>query len=130
VPAEHTAGLVDSLLHLYQAKAESLHQRANDLIRGESSAEAVRVTRDELGSLDRAIEQLGWEPRGSDAPVEVTAERSVLREAVLVAIDEAGDQLSEHCTALLRGEGSAAAIGDGIEGLRGLLGLLREAEGA
>jgi hypothetical protein len=129
VPADHAAGLVDSLLHLYQAKAESLHQRANELIRGEASAQQLRAARDELGSLDQAMEQLGWDPRRPDRPVDVTAERSVLREAVLVAIDETGDRLSEHCTALLRGEGSTAAVGAGLERLRGLMELLGEAEG-
>lgn len=40
--------------------------------------------------------------------VELTGTRALLREATLVAIDEAGDLLSRLCTALLRGEGSRA----------------------
>ncbi|MGH2823868.1 MAG: hypothetical protein ACRDLY_12780 [Thermoleophilaceae bacterium] len=130
MPAVQAAGIADALLHLYQAKAESLHQRAGELIRAEVSPEALRGARDDLGAVDRAIDQLGWDRRGPDRPVEVTAERAVLREGVVAAIDEAGDRLSAHCTALLRGEGSAAAIDAGIEDLRGLLKLLRETESA
>jgi hypothetical protein len=44
---------------------------------------------------------------GEDS-VELTGARAVLREATLVAIDEAGELLSRLCTALLRGEGSRA----------------------
>jgi hypothetical protein len=130
MPAVQAAGIADALLHLYQAKAESLHQRAGELIRAEASPEALRGARDQIRAIDRAIDQLGWDSRRTDRPVEVTAERAVLREAVVAAIDEAGDRLSAHCTALLRDEGSTAAIDAGIENLRGLLELLRETEGA
>jgi hypothetical protein len=130
VPEDHAPGLVDALLHLYQAKAELLHQRANELIRGEGSADALARARQELGALDQTLEQLGWDPGAARRPVEVTADGSVLREATVVAIDEAGEQLSAHCTALLRGEGPATAIEAQIEALRALLQLLRETEGA
>jgi hypothetical protein len=50
----------------------------------------------------------------------------VLREATLGAVDEAGEHLSAECTALLRGEGSLAAVESQLAGLQGLLELLRE----
>jgi hypothetical protein len=125
VPADHAAGLVDALLHLYQAKAETLQQRTNELIRGEGSADRLVEARDELRSLEQAIEELGWDPASRDRTVEVTAERAVMREATLGAIDEAGERLSADCTALLRGEGTLAAVERRLEGLQGLLELLR-----
>lgn len=130
IPADQAAGLVDALLHLYQAKAESLQQTTNDLIRRDGSSEAVLRAREELRAIDQAIDQLGWDPGPRNQVVEITAERAPLREAVAAAIDEAGMQLSRHCTALLRGEGPAAAIDAGIEELRALLNLLRDSEGA
>jgi hypothetical protein len=130
VSADQAAGLLDALLHLYQVKAESLQQTTDDLIRRDGSSEAVLRARAELRALDHAIDQLGWERGGPNRAVEITAERTQLREAVAAAIDEAGTRLSAECTALLRGEGSAASIDAGIEGLQGLLKLLREAEGA
>jgi hypothetical protein len=129
VSAEHAGALVEALLHLYQAKAESLHERANDLIRGEGSADGLLHTREELRSLDQAISQLGWDPGSPNRPVDVTAARDVLREAIMVAIDDAGEQVSGRCTALLRGEGSAKEVAAQIETLRGLLELLHQAEG-
>jgi hypothetical protein len=63
---------------------------------------------------------------GEDA-VEVTGAPPVLREAILVAIDEAGERVSRHCTSLLRGEGSRADAIAGVDAVRGLLELLGEA---
>jgi hypothetical protein len=57
--------------------------------------------------------------------VELTGSAAVLREATLVAVDEAGERLSRACTALLRGEGSRAdaiALADAVRDLLGLLG--------
>jgi hypothetical protein len=56
--------------------------------------------------------------------VEVTGASEVLREATLVAIDEAGERLSRLCTALLRGQGSPAEAIAQSATLRGLLDLL------
>ena len=56
--------------------------------------------------------------------VEVTTERAVLREATLVAIDDAGERLSRLCTSLLRQETTAADVRAELDALRGLLDLL------
>jgi hypothetical protein len=58
--------------------------------------------------------------------VEVTGLRPLLREATLVAIDEAGERLSRLCTSLLRGQGSPAEAMAQVESVRGLLELLGE----
>jgi hypothetical protein len=121
-------GLVEALLHLYQAKAESLQHRTNELIRGEASADAVVQARDELRSLDQAIDQLGWDPGADDRPGQVTAGRAVLREATLAATDEAGERLSALCRSLVRGEASVADLRAQLRALGDLLELLGETE--
>jgi hypothetical protein len=123
------SGLVEALLHLYQAKAESLQHCTNDLIRGEGSTDALVRARDELRSLDHAIEQLGWDPGASGRPGQVRAARAVLRDATLGAIDDAGERLSALCTALVRGEGTVIDLKAQLRALEGLLALLHEAEG-
>jgi len=128
VSAGHAAALVEALLHLYQAKAESLQQRVNDLIRGEGSAGPVIETRNQLHALDQALEHLGWDAESTDGPVEVTASAGVLREATMVAIDDAGERLSGLCTALLRSEATIADVNAQVESVRGLLKLLDEAD--
>jgi hypothetical protein len=62
---------------------------------------------------------------GEDA-IEVTGASGVLHEAVLVAIDEAGERLSRHCTGLLRGHGSRADAIAQANAVCGLLELLGE----
>ena len=56
--------------------------------------------------------------------VEVTGAAELLREATLVAIDEAGERLSRLCTALLRGEASRADAIAQATAVRRLLDLL------
>jgi ribose 1,5-bisphosphokinase PhnN len=50
--------------------------------------------------------------------------RAALHELLAVAIDEAGERLGQRCTALLRGEASAADVRARLTTLTGLLDLL------
>lgn len=118
---------MEALLHLYQAKAESLQRRVNDLIRGDGAAEAIAQSRNELQALEGALEQLGWDAGARAGVVDVTAASGVLREATKVAIDDAGERLSGLCTAMLHGEASPAEVSGQVDAVRGLLELLREA---
>jgi hypothetical protein len=43
------------------------------------------------------------------APIELTAPRRVLRELLILAIEDKGDSLSQESARLLRGESAAAA---------------------
>lgn len=65
--------------------------------------------------------------RGQE-PVALTARRDLLRELLVVAIDEAGDVLGGRCTRLLRGEASAGEVRAGVAELSGLLDLFDAAE--
>jgi hypothetical protein len=122
------AAVVEALLHLYQATAESLQRRAAGLIQGEASADVLLQTRQELQELDHALDQLGWGAHAGDGPVEVTAARRVLREATMVAIDDAGERLSTACTDLLRSDGSRAEVDGQVDTVRSLLELLGETD--
>ena len=126
MPASDAEALGEALLHLYQAKAESLQHRVNDLIRGDGTATAVAESRGDLHALDQALDQLGWGAGPRDGPVEVTAARAVLSEATKVAIDDASERLSGRCTAMLRGEASLPEVSGDVEVVSGLLELLRE----
>jgi hypothetical protein len=63
-------------------------------------------------------------------PVDLTAPAPVLRELLLVAIDEAGESLGRRCTALLRGDATVAAVRGALAELGGLLGLLEGLDAA
>jgi hypothetical protein len=87
----------------------------------------LRVSTDQADALADALTHLGPAKaevvRRGDA-VELTSERTVLREATLVAIDDAGERLSRLCTSLLRGEASSADVRAELDALGGLLDLL------
>jgi hypothetical protein len=79
-----------------------------------------------VARLIDALEHLELPEGGPDLARsgELTGPRAQVREALLVAIDDAADSLSGQCTALLRGTGSAAQVRDGLDELTGLLDLL------
>jgi hypothetical protein len=54
----------------------------------------------------------------------ITATWAQLREVLLVAIDQAADELSAECTALLRGSGSPERVRAGVDEVSALLDLL------
>ncbi|MEA2333462.1 MAG: hypothetical protein QOH58_3600 [Thermoleophilaceae bacterium] len=102
MPADQVAGLAGALNHL--------------------GTEAAGARAQALAALAR---DLGAAP---GEPVRLTAPGNLLRELLLVAVDEAGEALSGLCTALLRGDGSAAAVRAGVADLSGLLDLLDTVE--
>jgi hypothetical protein len=70
-------------------------------------------------------------PVPGEGVVELTGASAVLREATLVAIDEAGERLSLLCTALLRGhaaDADAIAQADAVRSLLELLGEMPRAD--
>jgi hypothetical protein len=84
-------------------------------------AGALEQLRDvsEAGRRER-LEELLRELEGGT----LTAPRELLAELLAVAIDEAGEALSERCTALLRGSASVAEVRARFATLGGLLDLL------
>jgi hypothetical protein len=74
----------------------------------------------------RRADAVRQRPVPGEDVVEVTGIPAVIREATLVAIEEAAERLSRLCTALLRGEGSRADAIAQATAVRGLLELLGE----
>jgi hypothetical protein len=99
VPPDRAAGLLDALDHLEGSAAIASRAALDDLARQFSSGEE---------------------------PLRVTGPPAVLRELLLVAIDEAGEALGARCTGLLRGEASSTDVRAGVAALGGLLELLDE----
>jgi hypothetical protein len=74
----------------------------------------------------RRADAVRHRPVAGEDVVDLSGTRAVLREATLVAIDDAAERLSRLCTALLRGEGSPAEAIAQAASVRGLLDLLDE----
>jgi hypothetical protein len=78
----------------------------------------VSVPPGQAARLIDALKELGRPPT-------LTAPRAVIREAVLVALDETGEAVSAASTSLLRGrEASADELRESVAELDGLLDLL------
>ena len=90
--------------------------------------ETLRATRTgaERAPLDDLARDLA--AATGPAPVALTARRDLLRELLVVAIDEAGEALGGRCTRLLRGDGSGAEVRAGVAAMSGLLDLLDAVE--
>lgn len=107
VPPEQATRLRDALRELRRAKTSS--------------------PEDVLAWMERLVTDLTTDPQ-QPGEVELTGPRALLHEGLLVAIDELGDSLSERCTELLRGAGSAKAVRTDVRSLDELLDLLDAAE--
>lgn len=102
VPPDEVAGLLDAVDHLRAS------QPSVDCIAAPLTAASTRPRR----------------------PVELSAPRHLLRELLIVAVDEAADKLSAHSTRLLRGAASAAEMRAGLTELSRLVDLLDQVERA
>lgn len=81
------------------------------------------------GALEHLVSQGGVEwrqvPSARDEAVQIIAPEQLLRQATLVAIDEAGERVSTRCTSLLRETETAEAVQAALADLAALIELLR-----
>jgi hypothetical protein len=89
------------------------------------------VPPDRVARLTDALEHLSMRAQREALATsgELTAPRERVREALVVAIDEAADDLDGRATGLLRGTGSPAEVRAGVEELSDLLDLLDTVQG-
>ncbi|MGH2764108.1 MAG: hypothetical protein ACRDL0_16780 [Thermoleophilaceae bacterium] len=111
VPPDPAVRLSDALLELRRSKDDPGPARPE-------------VRSDERAWLDGLIDRLSTSP--ASRAIELTGPRDLLHEATLVAIDDAGESVSESCTNLLRGEGESDEVRADVLALDALLELLRE----
>jgi hypothetical protein len=115
VPAELVEPIRETVLLLYQATAESLHQalRAGD----EAEARSHRERVDELDDLAGAL---------AAGEVRLTASRDLLHDALYGALIDAGERLAELSSDAWRGQVPPERIQEAAGEVLSLNGLLRE----
>jgi hypothetical protein len=122
VPAELVEPVRETVLLLYQATAESLHQALRARAGGEAEpgeAHAHRVRIDELDELAEAL------ARG-DGAVTLTASRELLHDMLYGALIDAGERLAELSSDAWRGHVPPERIQEAAGVVLSLNGLLRE----
>jgi hypothetical protein len=122
VPAELVRPIRETVLLLYQATAESLHQALESRADGHAEVEEAHSHRLRIDELD----DLGRELVGEHA-VRLTASRDLLHDMLYGALLDAGERLADASGRSWRGELPAARIEAAAEEvltLHRMLGLL------
>jgi hypothetical protein len=130
VPAELVRPIRETVLLLYQATAESLHQALESRADGHAEVEEAHSHRLRIDELD----DLARELVGEEQAVRLTATRDVLHDMLYGALLDAGERLADASGRSWRGELPAARIEAAAEevlALHRMLGVLEsDAAGA
>jgi hypothetical protein len=100
VPAELVGQVRETVLLLYQATAESLHQALRARSDEEPSAGEAHLHRLRVDELDDLARLLG----GAARDVELTGSRDLLHDVLYGALIDAGERLAETSNRAWRGE--------------------------
>jgi hypothetical protein len=100
VPAELVGQVRETVLLLYQATAESLHQALRARSDEEPSAGEAHLHRLRVDDLDDLARLLG----GAARDVELTGSRDLLHDVLYGALIDAGERLAETSNRAWRGE--------------------------
>ena len=100
VPAELVGQVRETVLLLYQATAESLHQALKARSDEELSAEEAHLHRLRVDELDDLARLLG----GAAHDVELTGSRDLVHDVLYGALIDAGERLAETSNRAWRGE--------------------------
>jgi hypothetical protein len=122
VPAELVEPIRETVLLLYQATAESLHQALRARSQGEvepGAAPAHRVRIDELDELAEAL-------ASGEGAVTLTASRELLHDMLYGALIDSGERLAELSSDAWRGQVPPERIQEAAGEVLSLNGLLRE----
>jgi hypothetical protein len=126
VPEELVEAVRETVLLLYRATAESLHQalRAGD----QAEAHSHRARIDELDELARALaerKESPAEPAAGARGVRLTASRDLLHDALYGALIDAGERLAGLSSDAWRGQVPPERIQEAAGVVLSLNGLLR-----
>jgi hypothetical protein len=122
VPAELRRTVQETVLLLYQATAESLHQALKARACGETESGEAHSHRLRIDELDDLAGELAREEGG----VRLSASRDLLHDTLYGALIDAGERLAETSDRCFRGELPPERIQDAAEEVLALDSLLSE----
>ena len=125
VPAELVGQVRETVLLLYQATAEALHQALKTRRDEEASAAEAHLHRLRVDELDDLARLLGGAARG----VELSASRDLLHDVLYGALIDAGERLAETSNRAWRGELPLERVQAEAEEVLALDALLRGLDG-
>ena len=95
IPADHVAGVTETLLGLYGARADALGAAALAFLDGSDELAELEHARAELRALENALADVGWPRAPAGDPVELVGPARILREVVREALLDAADGVVE-----------------------------------
>jgi hypothetical protein len=125
VPAELVGQVRETVLLLYQATSESLHQALMARSDEEPSAGEAHLHRLRVDELDDLVRLLG----GAAGDVELNASRDLLHDVLYGALIDAGERLAETSNRAWRGELPLERVQAEAEEVLALDALLRGLDG-
>lgn len=63
IPPRQVSAVLESLVTMYEVKAEALSAAANDYLRDPAALATLRERQRELADIEEMIGELGWMPR-------------------------------------------------------------------
>ena len=118
VRAEDAPAVLEALLSLYGARADSLAEAA-----GRTDPARLQDARTALMDADAALDAFGWEPGAQLGPAELAGPSGLVGEVLGTAVADAAETLERVLESYGRGEETLAGLAAAQERLAVLLGL-------
>lgn len=129
IPADHVAGVTETLLGLYGAHAEALGATALSFLDGGDGLAELEQARGELRAVENALADVGW-PRAPDGDaVELVGPAAMLREVIRTALLDAADGVVETVARYEAGREELPAVRRAVEAVPALFEVFAGCEG-
>jgi hypothetical protein len=125
VPAELVSQVRETVLLLYQATAESLHQALRARVEGDAALDEAHAHRLRIDELDDLAGHLA----GGGRDTKLSASRDLLHDTLYGALIDSGERLAEVSNRCWRGELPASRVQKAADEVLALDALLRELGG-
>jgi hypothetical protein len=129
IPADHVAGVTETLLGLYGARAEALGAAALAFLDGSDELAELEHARGELHALENALADVGWPRAPGGDPVELVGPARILREVVRAALLDAADGVVETIGRYEAGREELPAVRVAVEAVAALFEVFAGCEG-
>jgi len=129
IPADHVAGVTETLLGLYGAHAEALGASALAFLDGSDELAELEHARGQLRAIENALADVGWPRAPAGGAVELVGPAPMLREIIRAALLDAADGVVETIGRYEAGTEELPAVRLAVEAVPALFEVFAGCEG-